>query len=289
MNMKKFRFSIIAFAALLVLGSCTKHKLWFPMDEMPKDWAEIQLHYMEPINNVAANNIDSVYVNGTLYSSKDGGGTLFPYNGVPCMDVGKFFGVKSGSVNIRLMRGGETIYDRNVNLEAKKQNVVIHDLNADPIVIDNRYPYWNDRGTAATAATFKDDSVCKVMFVNLLYESPGVPYPGKLQYQYKRHDAAEDEPWNNIGEPVGFGEGTERTLVLIHWESGPTGNYYKVQREDYRILDEAGNVLQVMNSKGAMIDYSDWWNARVGKVYMHFLRGYRTATPVSGVTVWTSL
>ena len=225
MNMKKFRFSIIAFAALLVLGSCTKHKLWFPMDEMPKDWAEIQLHYMEPINNVAANNIDSVYINGTLYSSKDGGGTLFPYNGVPCMDVGKFFGVKSGSVNIRLMRGGETIYDRNVNLEAKKQNVVIHDLNADPIVIDNRYPYWHDRGTAATAATFKDDSVCKVMFV----------------------------------------------------------------REDYRILDEAGNVLQVRNSSGKMVDYSDWWNARVGKVYMHFLRGYRTATPISGVTVWTSL
>ncbi|MBP5390676.1 MAG: hypothetical protein J6Y40_01170 [Bacteroidales bacterium] len=288
--MKKIRFSIIALAALLVLGSCTKHKLWFPMDEMPKDGAEFQLHYFEPINNVAANNIDSVYINGTLYSSKDGGGSLLPYNGVPCMDVGKFFYAPAGSVNIRLMRGGETIYDRNTTLEAKKQNVFIHDLNEDPIVVDNRYPYWNDRGVASTAATFGDDSVCKVMFVNLLYESPGVPYSGKLQYQYKRNDAGDDEPWNNIGDPVGFGEGTERTLVLIHYEGGPTSNYYKSQRENYRILDENGDILQVLNSAGTkMIDYSDWWTARVGKVYMHIFRGYRTAKPVCGVTQWTSL
>ncbi len=285
--MKKFRFLIIAFAALLVLGSCKKHELWFPMDEF--EGAEFQLHYMEPVVNNTANSIDSVYVNDVLYSSKDGGGSLAVYNGVPSMDVGKFFGVKEGNVNIKLMRKGEVIYDRNVKLEKKKQNVIIHDLNADPIVIDNQYPYWDDRGIAGSVADFKTDSVAKVMFVNLLYESPGVPYPGKLQYMYRRQDAAADDPWINIGEPVGFGEATERTTVIFHYKGGPAGSNYIYQRLNYRILDESGNDLMVMNSKGTMVKYSDYWNAYLGRVYMHFFRGYRTATPVSGVTQWSSL
>jgi len=284
--MKKFRFSIIAFAALLVLGSCTKHKLWFPMDEF--NGAEIQIHYMEPITNVAANYIDSVYVNDVLYSSKDGGGTLYPYNGVPCMDVGKFFGVKAGNINIKFMRGGEVIYDRNITVEAKKQNVIVHDLNADPIILDNKYPYWHDRGSeGATAETWGTDSVCKFMFVNLLYESPGVPYPGKLQYQYRLHDAKEDDPWNNLGDPVGFGEATERVMVTFHWNGAPATTPY--QRVDFRILTEDGNELMVLNSKGTMVKYSDYWNANLGRCSMHFMRGYRTTTPVCGVSNWWSL
>ena len=284
--MKKIRFSIIAIAALLVLGSCTKHKLWFPMDEMPKDWAEFQLHYMEPVTNVAANYIDSVYVNGVLYASTKSGNALAVYNGVPGGGVGKFFGVQSGSVHFQCYRGGEIIYDRNVTLEPKKQNVIIHDLNADPIVIDNNYPYWNDR-PGATAETWGTDSVTKVMFVNLLYEAPGVPYPGKLQYQYRRQDAASDDPWNNIGEPVGFGEATIREVVIIHWTGGPATTPY--QRENYRILTEDGEILQVMNSSGKMINYSDYWTGYLGRCAMHFFRGYRTAKPVAAVSQWWSL
>ena len=183
--MKKIRFSLIAVAALLVLGSCKKHELWFPMDEF--SGAEIQIHYMEPVVNTAANYIDSVYVNDVLYSSKDGGGSLAVYNGVPSMDVGKFFGVKEGTMNLKLMRKGEVIYDRNFTVEKKKQNVIIHDLNADPIILDNRYPYWNDRGSeGATAENWGTDSVCKFMFINLLYESPGVPYPGTIETSFPR-------------------------------------------------------------------------------------------------------
>ena len=288
--MKKIRFSIIAIAALLVLGSCTKHKLWFPMDEMPKDWAEFQLHYMEPVTNVAANYIDSVYVNGVLYASTKSGNALAVYNGVPGGGVGKFYGVKAGSVHFQCYRGGEIVYDRNVTLEPKKQNVIIHDLNADPIVIDNDYPYWDNRGTTATAETWGSDSVAKVMFVNLLYEAPGVPYPGKLQYQYRRNDAKADDPWNDIGEPVGFGEATKRTIVIIHYTGGPAANQNKTQRENYRILTEDGNVLQYINSNGKLVNYSDYWNASVGRVYMHFYRGIRTQkSPYAWVSQWVSL
>ncbi|MBO7305618.1 MAG: hypothetical protein J6U47_02700 [Bacteroidales bacterium] len=54
-------------------------------------------------------------------------------------------------------------------------------------------------------------------------------------------------------------------------------------------MDENGDILQVRNSSGKMVDYSDWWTGYIGQAKMHFFRGFRTATPVSGVSQWGSL
>jgi hypothetical protein len=287
MIMKKIRFSILAIAAILFLGSCTKHKMWFPLDKMPEDWAEFQIHYMEPSASSATYNIDSLYINDELYASKNGSSSLQYYNGLPGrnnsgdMYAGRFFGVKAGNVNIKCMRGGEVVYDQNCNLTVGKQNVIIHDLNQPPIVIDNQFPYW--RMTApASGENWNSDSVGKVMFVNLLYESPGVPYPGKLQYQWKRRSGTE---WANIGEPVGFGEATERTTVIIHKTVFNSSGYENV---DYRILTESGDELQKWNGS-KYVTYSDYWTCYIGRVYMHFFRGYRTTTPACNVSQWNSL
>ncbi len=285
--MKKIRFSILAIAAILFLGSCTKHKMWFPLDKMPEDWAEFQIHYMEPSASSATYNIDSLYINDELYASKNGSSSLQYYNGLPGrnndgdMYAGRFFGVKAGNVNIKCMRKGVVVYDQNCNLTVGKQNVIIHDLNQPPIVIDNQFPYWNAT-PPATGENWNTDSVEKVMFINLLYESPGVPYPGKLQYQYKRLDA---EDWSNLGEPVGFGEATTREIIILHKTVFNSSGY---QRIDYRILDENGNIFQKWNGS-KYVNYSDYWTAYIGRVYMHFFRGYRTTTPACNVSQWNSL
>lgn len=283
MIMKKIRFSILLVAAVLLLASCTKHKMWFPQDKMPENWAEFQIHYYEPSANSASYNMDTLYINGEIYGSKDGGTTLQYNNGLPraAYSVGKFYGVPAGSVNIKCMRKGVVVYDQNTTLTVGKQNVIIHDLNAPPVVIDNGYPYWSK--TAPTNVTnWNSDSVIKVKFVNLLYESPGVPYPGRLQYQYKRRDY---DQWANVGEPVAFGEATAHETIVIHKTVfNSSGN----QNVDYRILDENGNILQV-KSGSKMVDYSDWWTGYIGRVYIHFFRGYRTAAPNCAVSQWNSL
>ena len=69
--MKKFRFSILAFAALLMLVACKKHDQFagYKMHAVPDDYAEIQLHYFEPVLNNSTNYIDSVFLNKILRSS----------------------------------------------------------------------------------------------------------------------------------------------------------------------------------------------------------------------------
>ena len=297
--MKKIIFSILAIAAVVSLSSCTKHKMHFDLTELPDEISEFQLHYMEPINNVEANNITSVYVNGDLYSSTGGSGTLYPYNGIPSGGAGgRFFYANVGSNHFQLYRGEELVYDMNVTLKKGKQNVIIYDLTKEPIIIDNGFPYWQDRynGVAVSGATWNTDSVFKVQFVNLLFETPGVPYPGRLQYQYKRSgdvlDAItgevigpEPEEWYNMGEPVAFGETTGLQMLVMHKQ---TFNSSGTQRFDYRILTESGDELMKWNGS-KMVKYTDYWNAYIGRVYIHFFRGNRTVSPVCNVSQWASM
>ncbi len=281
--MKKILFSILAVAAVFALTFCTKHKIEYDAEVYKGGEAEIQLHYMEPINNVAANNIDSTYINGVLYANVKGGGTLYPYNGLPGGAVGRFYRVPAGNVNITLMRGGVEVYNRNVTLAQGKQNVIIHNLNEDPIVLDNKYPYWNTTAPAHVD-NWGTDSVCKVMFINLLYETSTTPYRGKLQYQGIRQ-GEEAAGYFNVGEPVGFGEATDRVEIILHKSVFNSSGY---QRIDYRILTETGDELMKWNGS-KMVKYTDYWNGYIGRVYMHFFRGVRTASPVCNVSQWTSL
>ena len=90
-----------------MVASCDKHELMF--NTIPAGEAEFQLHYFEPINNAAAYYIDSVFVNGVLYSSVNGSGQLLPYNGVPGGGIGKFFSINPGDVNLKFYRKGEVV------------------------------------------------------------------------------------------------------------------------------------------------------------------------------------
>ena len=264
---------------MLMVASCDKHEILYNTD--PAAEAEFQLHYFEPIDNVAANYIDSVFVNGVLYSSVNGSGQLVPYNGVPGGTTGRFFSIEPGNAEFVFYRKGNIVYQQTTTLKAGKQNVIVHDLNKEPIVIDNGYPYQHVSGTP-TVATWDTDSLETVMFINLLYEEAGKPYEGKLQYQWQHPKTKE---WHNLGEPVAFGEATERTMVTVikttHNSSGSC-------RIDYRILTEDGTVLQIRKSN-KFIDYSDYWTGYIGRSYMHFYSGIRTKNNYSQVKQWTSL
>ncbi len=291
--------------------SCDKHEIMYDTDPITPNDAEFQLHYFEPITDASANYIDSVFVNGKLYSSINGSGQLATYNGVPGGGIGRFFAVDAGNVHFEFYRGGIylkskvekdnkgnfkdsldkdgnkillepiKVYDQTVNLTPGKQNVIVHNLNAAPVVISNQYPYWNNTVSNATAATFDTDSCAKVMFINLLYEAPGQPYQGKIQYKYSTTGSgAPDEEWHNLGAPVGFGEATERVKITVRKTVHNSSGY---QRVDYRMYDEAGKRLVVGGS-----NYSDYWTAYIGRCYMHFFGGLRVGSPKASVKQWTS-
>lgn len=292
--MKKIFLSILAIAAVISLASCTKHKMHFDVEELPDNIAEFELHYMEPLSDVAANYFDSLFVNGELYSSSKvkGEGVLAVYNTVPWGGAGgRYFYANVGSNHFQLYRNGELEYDVNVTLAKGKQHIIIYDVTKDPIVIDSGFPYWKDR--QLTGANWNTDQVFQVQFMNLLFSRPGTPYTGTLQYQFKRAGNILDpitgevigpEPaeWYNVGEPVAFGETTGLQLIEIHKQTfNSSGN----QRLDYRILTETGEELMKWNGS-RYVKYTDYWNAYIGRVYIHFFRGCLDTTPVCNVTQW---
>lgn len=301
-------------AIIFAVASCDKHEILFNTELAPD--AEFQLHYFEPVIDQASNYIDSVFVNDVLYSSVDGAGQLVPYNGVPGGATGRFFSITPGQVNFKFYRAKveiingkevrtpELVYNQTVTLNAGKQNVFVYDLNEAPVVVDNQYPYWDPSTTTANAETFGTDSIAKVMFCNFMYENDAsgnlVPYPGKLQYQWRDPRSTSSDPvWHNVGEPVAFGEVTERTVIKVVKSVFNSSGYCRI---DYRILDENGNILRMINSSGNEVNYSDWWNAYIGRSYMHIFGGIRNpkfepndegklvaVEPTVAVRVWTSL
>jgi hypothetical protein len=279
--MKILKYLTCSLALLAMVTSCDKHEILY--DTEPAKAAEFQLHYFEPITNTSTNYIDSVYVNDKLLSGIDGGGNLATYNGIPGGSTGRFFTVEPGDVNFKFYRKGAIVYDQNITLTAGKQNVIVHDLNKPGIVLDNGYPYQHVSGTA-TAATWNTDSLATIKFVNLIYETEGQPYEGKLQYQWQNPRTKE---WENLGNPVGFGEATDRCPILIVKSVFNSSGYCRI---DYRILDENGETFQHWNSSGKMTNYSDYWNGYIGRSYMHFLSGIRQhKSNRVAVKQWTSL
>ena len=293
--MKKFRFSILAVAALVMLFGCKKHDMFkgYKMTLVPDDWAEIQLHYFEPVLNNSTYYIDSVFLNNQLYSSSGGNGVLTPMNGVPGYATGRFFGIQSGSVNIKLYRKDALIYDKNVTLTPGKQDVWVVRLDMDPFVTDNGFPYWS-KTPPATSYGWGSDSVAKVQFVNMLFEdneghpaTPATPYPGKLKLQYQDNKTKE---WVDVGDYVAFGEATGREEVRVRKPDGViTSGYESIM---FRLLTESGDIFQY-RSGAAVTAYSNWQYSRtlyIGRVYEYIIGGVRTGrSPSVSVATWTSL
>lgn len=285
MIMKIIKYLSLVMAVVLAT-SCEKHEVEYlatPIDNM----AELQLHYMNPVTAVAANNIMRVELNGTLVANERS--PLNTYNAVPSGAVGRFYAVAPGNVNIKLYYKTKLtpvtdslVYDRNVTLTTGKQNVFVHDFAQDAKVFDNGFPYIR-RETVTT------DSTAWIKFYNFLYETPGVPTTKRIQYQYV--DARTSLPVN-IGPPVAFGETTgwqQITVVKTDIVSAGSRTMTYLMKE----VDASGNIigdLMIMNTSGTYVVYSGTLATFIGRRYHQIMAGFRAVrSPNSSVRTFTAL
>lgn len=272
------------------LVSCEKHEILYDTHDLADQSAEFQLHYFEPITNSSANYIDSVFVNGTLYSSVNGSGQLATYNGVPGGATGRFFAVAPGSVKFTFWRGGSVIYDNVATLQKGKQNVYVYDLNEAPIVIQNDYPYASKIiRDPATAATYNTDSIATGKIVNLLFETPGVPCQTKVQCQWRNDekDADGNWVWHDMGGPIGFGEATPLCGFIVHKTAFNSSGYQTLY---WRFLKEDGSTFTYTNAYGNPVAFTDYWSTYIGRSYLYMLAGNRgQKTNRMTMARWTAL
>jgi len=264
----------------LIIVSCEKEEIEYQTTSV-SDVAEFQLHYFVPVTNSTENYIYRVEINDVLYANSTA--PLKPYSAIPNGSVGRFYTVSAGTVNLKLYKGPEEelVYNKDVNLDVKKQNIFVYDLDKEPIVFDNEYPYVSN-------ITEDSDSTCYVKFYNFLFETNSEPTDLKLQYQYEDSRTGD---FVNIGEPVGFGETTGWQPVKVIKSIYNSSGY---QRIDYKIkvIDDSGEIigdLQLLNTNDEMVDYSDYWTGYIGRRYHHILGGVRTETPVASVSQFTAL
>lgn len=256
---------------VLGLFSCEKHVInYHGQEDLPEGTAEFRVHYTEPIKVATANAFDSLFINNKLYANTT---NLFTVRGV-MPTANKYYVAPAGEINIKCYRGGVVAYDFNTTVKSGKQDIFIHNINEAPVVIDFAFPFEHTFDNSGNAEQWGTDSTAYVQFYNLMYEeytsTSKVKYSGKIKYQYQ--DVRTKE-WKDVGDYVAFGECSARTAVKVIKDTEISQGSCRI---DYRILDEAGNVLKMTNSKGNVVDYSDWWNATIGRVYIHYITGSRT-------------
>jgi hypothetical protein len=286
--MKTLNNIILIFLSIIMFSACEKNVVEYDAELIDESTtAQFQIYYMVPMVTGTANNINRVELNNQLLTNETT--PLNTYNFIPSGAVSKFFTTTPGDVNLKLFRGAATnltlAYDQNFDLPAGKYNLVVHDFNKPPILVryDMPLPSVTTEFTGTTAW---------VKFSNFLYESTGVPTTSKIQYQFQYildNATGQKSQWANLGQAVAFGESTGWEPVTVNkLEEISVGT----ARIDYRIRiigadgSDQGSLI-VRNSAGNMVDYSDWWNAQIGRVYHHNLAGYRTITPIASIRQFT--
>lgn len=287
--MKKINNILLVFLSIFLFASCEKNVVEYKADPLEEENTTLfQIYYMVPLATGAANNINKVELNGQLLTNETT--PLNTYNFIPSGAVSKFFTTKSGNVNLKLHRGPVAsltlAYDQSFDLPAGRYNLVIHDFSKPPVLIPHQLPF----PTTTTEFTGK---TAWVKFSNFLYETAGIPTDKKLQYQWQYtvdNATAEKSEWANVGKPVAFGESTGWEPVTVNKTIEISAGTARI---DYRIRvigadgSDQGSLV-VRNSAGNMVNYSDWWNAQIGRIYHHNLAGFRAATPIASVRAFTA-
>lgn len=287
--MKTLNNILLIFISLFLFSGCEKNVVEYPAIKVDEsNIAQFQIYYMVPIVTGTANNINKVELNGKLLTNETT--PLNTYNFIPSGAVSKFFTTTPGNVNLKLHRGPITnltlAYDQNFDLPAGRHNMVIHDFNQPPILVPHNIPL-------PSVTTEFTGTTAWVKFSNWLYETNGVPTTLNLQYQFQYvvdNQTAEKSQWANLGSPVSFGESTGWEPVTVNKTVEISAGTARI---DYRIRmigpdgSDQGS-LMLRNSAGSMVEYADWWNAQIGRVYHHNLAGYRTITPVASVRQFTA-
>lgn len=278
--MKYFKYIALLLLVAVTLGSCEKKDVSYmaePVDESAK--AYVQIGYYAPVTAGAANYMYYIDINDVEYGN-DGATFLATFNTVPSGGTNRYYAVDAGNVNIKLHsreKVGETpegepiyeypvVYNQNVNVEAgKRYCIYVHDLNKAPIPIEMT-------PAPEFSKALDTDSLCRVQFINLLYEADGTPYTGKVQYGVQNLDTKEYEP---VGEPVAFGECTSWWYTKIR---KTVYNSSGSQRREVCLfaVDNSGKVtgkLPYTKSNGTVGEFTDYWTWYIGRAYRQIAAG----------------
>ena len=236
--MKCFKYIALLLLVAVTMGSCEKKDVSYmaePVDESQK--AYVQVGYYEPVTAGAANYMYFIDINGVEYGN-DGATFLATFNTV----------------------------HQNVTVEAgKRYCLYVHDLNKAPIPIEMT-------PAPEFGKALDTDSLCRVQFINLLYEDDGTPYTGLVQYGVQNLDTKEYEP---VGEPIGFGECTS------WWDTKIRKTVYNSSGSQRRevclfAVDNNGNVtgmLPYTKSNGTVGEFTDYWTWYIGRAYRQIAAG----------------
>lgn len=283
--MKKINSFLLIFLSIFLLNSCEKHVVEYKSDPIDETkLALFQIYYMVPLTSGVANNINKVELNGKLLANETT--PLNTFNFIPSGAVSKFFTAEPGKVNLKLYRGAVTsltlAYNQDIDLPAGRYILVVHDFNKPPVLVNYEIPF-------PTTVTENTGTTAWIKFSNFLYESEGVPTNLKLQYQFQYtvdNATGQKSEWLNLGKPVSFGESTGWEPVVVN---KTVENSAGTARIDYRIRligpdgSDQGNLTLAGSTAGSVVEYSDWWNAQIGRIYHHCFAGYRFSTPTVSV------
>jgi len=274
--MKLAKYICMVLSLVFIASACEKHELIYQGQDMVGDMAEFHICYFPPITVNTTNAIDSIYVNGKYYAGIGGAGQLAVNNLLPNTGT-HYFTAPKGQTQIQLYKAGQVVYDKTVNLETGKQDVYVPSLDRDPVIVPVEKKYDKNSGTP-TAATFDTDSVAAVRLINMVWKVENgavVPYPNKIQYQWRDNTGEKDADgnyyWHNIGGPIAFGEASDRELVIIHKSTFNSSGYVRI---NYRVVDA---------ETGAQMT-TDYWTGYIGRVYDHIYRGVYGSGRPSGYT-----
>ena len=305
--MKKIKYISIALLATSFMGSCEKMEVDYDAIPVGDDMAQFQIGHYTPITTSAENNIYKVELDGKLLANNTN--VLKYYNTIP--GASRFYYAKPGKANLKLYQGTDLklVFDQDITLIKGKQNVIVHDYNASPIILERNFdiPYPLD----PSKATFDTDTIGYIRFIYLMYENEGQPTTMKLQYQYqytlhplytnadkdaglipdgkKVGDATGDatkSAWLNLGSPVAFGESTGFQPVPV---KKTTYIAQGAARIDFRIVVTAANggvpgetvvdnVDWLLKVNGKL--YTDYWNITIGRYTTHYFAGLRNKATV---------
>ncbi len=275
MTMKYFKYIALLLLVAVTMGSCEKKDVSYmaePVDESAK--AYVQVGYYEPVTAGAANYMYFIDINGVEYGN-DGATFLATFNTVPSGGTNRYYAVDAGNINLKLHKrvsdgnGGynyPVVYDQNVTVEAgKRYCLYVHDMNKAPIPIEMT-------PAPEFGKALDTDSLCRVQFINLLYEADGTPHTGKVQYGVQNLDTKEYEP---VGEPLSFGQCTSWFPVKIR---KTVFNSSGSQRREVCLfaVDGSGKVtgkLPYTLSNGNQGEFTDYWTWYIGRAYRQIAAG----------------
>ena len=268
--MKFFKYIALLLLVAVTMGSCDKKDVTFMAEPVNEgQMAYVQVGYYAPISTNAINNIYFIDINDVEYGN-DGAAFLTTYNTVPGGGTNRYYAVPAGNVNIKLHRresdgnGGfkyPEVYNQSTTVQAgKRYCLYVHDLDKPPIPIET---------TAAPefGKALDTDSMCRVQFVNLLYEN-GEPIKDLIQYGLQDTETKEYSP---VGEPVAFGEMTPWFKPIIHKTVFNSSGY---QRRDvclYRVDPTTRQIKERL--------FLDYWNWYIGRAYRQIAGGNIGGSP----------